>query len=267
MRTRTREGSKPLHVSLQHGPGPTLLVLHGLTGSSASWSRLAPLLAPHRLVIPDLLGFGRSPKPESSSYDLDAHCDALAPLIERWQPMALVAHSMGAVIALGLLDRFPELKSAVLICPALYESREHALISVKSAPLLQRLTLRSTPLAHLVCEITCMLRPILRPLAPLAAPGLPAEVARAGLDHSWPSYSRTLEAVVFSGVGLRLLNRVGCRVHIVAATRDRTVPIQILENVSNQVAALVRLDGDHEILLRQPKVVASAVHACLHELA
>ena len=66
--------------------------------------RTVPLLSDYRLFIPDLLGFRRSPKPDSP-YDLDAHCAVLAPLVVETQPSAAVGHSMGAVVALRLLQR------------------------------------------------------------------------------------------------------------------------------------------------------------------
>jgi pimeloyl-ACP methyl ester carboxylesterase len=166
---------------------------------------------------------------------------------------------MGAVVALGLLQRFPGIQGAVLICPALYESREHALKNIESAPLLQRLTLRSTRLAHVVCETACVLRPVLRPLAPLIAPGLPAEVARAGLDHTWASYSRTLESIVFSGIAWPLLREVGSRVHLLAALDDRTVPFSLLQSLSGLVREFVPQAGDHEVLLMNPAPVAEVV--------
>ena len=44
--------------------GPPLLLLHGYPQTHAIWHRVAQLLAPHhRLVIPDLRGYGRSSKP------------------------------------------------------------------------------------------------------------------------------------------------------------------------------------------------------------
>ena len=55
------------------GQGPTVLLLHGFDSSFLEFRRLAPLLASdHRLVIPDLHGFGFSPRPASADYDPEA---------------------------------------------------------------------------------------------------------------------------------------------------------------------------------------------------
>jgi len=63
------------------GAGPLVVALHGLGASSAYWDPLAQHLPDHRVVAPDALGFGRSPAPEDSPYDLDAHLEGLRPLL------------------------------------------------------------------------------------------------------------------------------------------------------------------------------------------
>ncbi|HEU4521247.1 MAG TPA: alpha/beta hydrolase [Thermoanaerobaculia bacterium] len=46
----------------ESGRGETMVLLHGIPGSSRTWSRVAELLSPRfRVLVPDLLGFGSSP--------------------------------------------------------------------------------------------------------------------------------------------------------------------------------------------------------------
>ena len=46
------------------GNGEALLLIHGMGGSSSSWSDVIPLLAKnYRVIAPDLLGHGESDKP------------------------------------------------------------------------------------------------------------------------------------------------------------------------------------------------------------
>jgi len=50
------------------GNGPPLLLLHGFPQTKAIWHRIAPKLAQfYTVVAPDLRGYGRSSKPQSSS--------------------------------------------------------------------------------------------------------------------------------------------------------------------------------------------------------
>jgi pimeloyl-ACP methyl ester carboxylesterase len=99
------------------GQGPTVLLLHGFDSSFLEFRRLAPLLASdHRLVIPDLHGFGFSPRPASADYDPEAvmrHLDALLP---RLGPgVGLIGASMGGAVAVELARRHPEVISRLLL--------------------------------------------------------------------------------------------------------------------------------------------------------
>src|SRR5215218_9483598 len=74
-----REG---LHEILLHGhrvfyrsagSGPVVVLVHGITSTSATWSNVLPYLAEHFTVIaPDLLGHGESAKPRGD-YSLGAY--------------------------------------------------------------------------------------------------------------------------------------------------------------------------------------------------
>jgi pimeloyl-ACP methyl ester carboxylesterase len=51
-------------ANLDEGAGEVLLLIHGMGGSSDSWSGVIPLLAKkYRVVAPDLLGHGKSDEP------------------------------------------------------------------------------------------------------------------------------------------------------------------------------------------------------------
>ena len=55
------------------GDGPLLVLIHGITSSSANWLPVMPLLAEHYTVLaPDLLGHGASAKPKGD-YSLGAY--------------------------------------------------------------------------------------------------------------------------------------------------------------------------------------------------
>jgi esterase len=92
------------------GQGPrTLLLLHGLFGSSANWLRIARQLEPDwRVVVPDLRNHGRSFHDPEVSYpalagDVQALLDALG--LER---AAVVGHSMGGKTAMWLALTAPD---------------------------------------------------------------------------------------------------------------------------------------------------------------
>ena len=107
------------------GAGPPLLMLHSGGGSSgAQWQRLASAFPDgHRIVAPDLIGFGRTgawPRPGEVTHDLQA--DLVAALIEGDGDGAVdvVGHSYGGATAVRLALRRPGLvRSLVLVEPLL----------------------------------------------------------------------------------------------------------------------------------------------------
>lgn len=88
---------------LEQGPteGDAVLMLHGISDSSFSFSRVLPLLpATMRVIVPDQRGHGDSDRP-SDSYSMDEFAlDALELLdVLKVPRVALVGHSMGSFIA------------------------------------------------------------------------------------------------------------------------------------------------------------------------
>jgi pimeloyl-ACP methyl ester carboxylesterase len=90
---------------------PPVLFLHGLTASRRYWiPRVFPLAAGRRLLVPDLPGFGLSPKPVAD-YTPSFFAEALLGLLDRepnTQKVSVVGHSLGAILALELLRHAPE---------------------------------------------------------------------------------------------------------------------------------------------------------------
>jgi pimeloyl-ACP methyl ester carboxylesterase len=90
--------------------GPVLVLIHGITGSSAHWEPIMPLLADRFIVIaPDLLGHGESAKPRGD-YSLGAYATGVRDLlIALGHPRAtVVGHSLGGGIAMQFAYQFPE---------------------------------------------------------------------------------------------------------------------------------------------------------------
>jgi pimeloyl-ACP methyl ester carboxylesterase len=112
--------------TLTFGPedGDPVILLHGLvSGNMATWytSIAIPLAASSRVVLYDLRGHGNSSLPQHG-FDLDSHVqDLLAVLnhcLVEHQPVDLVGHSMGALIALRFALRYPELVRRLVLVDA-----------------------------------------------------------------------------------------------------------------------------------------------------
>ncbi|MCT0202757.1 alpha/beta fold hydrolase [Synechococcus sp. CS-603] len=107
------------------GQGEPLLLLHGFDSSLLEFRRLAPLLASRaQLFIPDLFGFGFSPRCHDGPYSpagvlahLDALLEAIAGLDTR--PVGVIGASMGGAVAVELARRRPErIRRLLLLAPA-----------------------------------------------------------------------------------------------------------------------------------------------------
>ncbi len=109
------------------GDGPSLFLIHGAGGDCGTVGRLAESLAPDFTVIAyDRRGLSRSPRPtdwQQTSIEEQAD-DAVGLLRElRVAPAAVVGHSLGALIALELLLRHPDLvRRASLLDPGPLDS-------------------------------------------------------------------------------------------------------------------------------------------------
>ena len=94
----------------QAGSGPALVLIHGITSSSATWQRVIPYLARHFTVIaPDLAGHGDSDKPRGD-YSLGAHASSIRDLLVALghERASIVGHSLGGGIAMQFAYQFPE---------------------------------------------------------------------------------------------------------------------------------------------------------------
>ncbi|HJR73662.1 MAG TPA: alpha/beta fold hydrolase [Luteimonas sp.] len=90
---------------------PTLVLVHGYTGSKENWYRLAEALGRrYRLVIPDLPGWGESERKPGADYGYAAQAANLAAFIDKIEdrPVILVGHSMGGGVAAVTAARYPD---------------------------------------------------------------------------------------------------------------------------------------------------------------
>lgn len=97
------------------GAEPPLLLIHGFTDTSRSFSLLAPHLADRRLIIPDLRGHGASQG--SGAFRPADFADDIAGLIRRLRLVrpVLVGHSLGAMIAIEAAATHGELIGGLVL--------------------------------------------------------------------------------------------------------------------------------------------------------
>jgi pimeloyl-ACP methyl ester carboxylesterase len=93
------------------GAGEPIVLIHGFPTSSHLWLEVVAKLPPgHRVVVLDLLGFGRSDAPLHADYTIAAHAERLVRLLDalRIDRAYLVGHGTGGPIAMWAALNFPE---------------------------------------------------------------------------------------------------------------------------------------------------------------
>ncbi|MFC3322480.1 alpha/beta fold hydrolase [Mesorhizobium cantuariense] len=97
------------------GAEPALLLVHGFTDTSRSFSLLAPHLAGRRLIMPDLRGHGGSQAGKGCG--IADFADDIAELIRRLRldRPVVVGHSLGAMVAIALAGRHKELIGGLVV--------------------------------------------------------------------------------------------------------------------------------------------------------
>jgi pimeloyl-ACP methyl ester carboxylesterase len=92
------------------GTGPVVVLVHGITSTSATWANTLPYLAERFTVVaPDLLGHGESAKPRGD-YSLGAYASGIRDLLLALghERATFVGHSLGGGVAMQLAYQFPE---------------------------------------------------------------------------------------------------------------------------------------------------------------
>jgi pimeloyl-ACP methyl ester carboxylesterase len=107
------------------GEGPTVLMVHGLGGTSNFYQVQAEALAERcRVVRVDSAGAGRSPV--ADGIDIASHAEDLAAVLHRLgaDAAAVVGHSMGTLVVRELARRHPGKVSALALLGAVREPAE-----------------------------------------------------------------------------------------------------------------------------------------------
>ena len=93
------------------GAGEPVVFLHGFPTSSHLWSDVVPLVpAGHRVVVVDLLGYGRSDRPLGRPVGIRDHADRIIELLDLLgiNYACVVGHDIGGGIAQWLAVRYPQ---------------------------------------------------------------------------------------------------------------------------------------------------------------
>ncbi len=173
---------------VDRGAGPVVLLVHGFPLDHSMWSWQIDVLAEkHRVIVPDLPGFGRSPT-AGETMTMAAYADELAGLLDALQvnePVVFCGLSMGGYIAFSFVQRHAERLRGLVLCDtrAAADSSEAAANRYRQADQVLREgpgQLAETMLPRLLAASTAAERPeLLASLRQIAASNSAKGVAAA----------------------------------------------------------------------------------------
>lgn len=262
-------------ATAEEGTGPPVLFLHALGASSRYWQgRLGSLPDRYHCIMPDLLGFGHSPKP-AGAYTVEDHLVALRTTLALHrvadQRFVMVGHSLGAILAVEYASRFPEqVAGLVLISLPLYQRKDEAqAYIIEHGQWMARVTVLNGRIAHLVHLCVATFRPVLRYLVRHVDSGLPPDVAEDALLHTWRSYSGTLEQCILShNLNPALRDLPTIPILAIHGNDDPSAPVGPMQMLAatRPGMRLIRLPGGHHVFLTEQAACLTAIDRFVADL-
>jgi len=254
-----RRRKPALHVALDQGRGPVVVLVHGIASSSVTFENLVPLIRPdHRVIAVDLLGFGKSAAPAGSTFTLEEHVDYLARTLSRLdppKPFVLVGHSMGALIAgRYAAEHSRDLAGLVLVSPPIYLPPEIVGDPVDRAAMV--IYRRAYDFLRRNKSFTMWNAALLARLSPIE------DVLEVN-ERNWSAFVLSLEHSIESQTIITDIASTDAPIQVVYGTLDPfLVPgaLRIVERMRHVTTHRVE-GGNHVIGRRMARVVATAVDA------
>ena len=231
-----------------------IVLLHGLGATSDYFGDVYEGLAnTHRLVMPDLLGFGRSLDERRRDFGLDAHVDAVDGALESIglgrARVFVAAHSMGSAVALAWAGRHPERTTGVALwAPPVYADADEARRVGDDAGGMARLLFADQEWSQRICRWSCDHRNAAGWVMAAGSPRFPVDVSRRAALHSWEAFDGSLRSLVLSADWRRLFD-VEAPVTVFRGTDDEIGDRDALTAVAGG-ATVVDVEGaDHHVAL------------------
>lgn len=117
----------------EEGEGPAVVCVHGLGGSSNTWTPLMPALARHRVIRVDLPGSGRSQRVEGA-LSIEGYVETLLSVCARLGVTRAhwLGHSMGTIVVQHIAATQPKLVASAALFGPLIEPPEAARTAMKA---------------------------------------------------------------------------------------------------------------------------------------
>ncbi len=213
----------------EEGEGTAIVCVHGLGGSSNTWTPLMPCLARHRVIRVDLPGSGRSQRVEGP-LSIDGYVETLLSVCSRLGVARAhwIAHSMGTIVVQHIAASHPKLVSSVALFGPLIEPPEAARSAMRARAEKARegaAGMHEITLALLNAAISADTRQRL----PVAV----AFVRESLMRQDGEAYARSCEAL--AGAQAAAVDRIEAPVLLVTGDEDSVAPPQAIRAMADRL--------------------------------
>ncbi|CAA7028368.1 unnamed protein product [Microthlaspi erraticum] len=254
-----------------------VVFIHGFLSSSSFWTETVfpsfsnSAKSNYRLIAVDLLGYGRSPKPNDSLYTLREHLEMIEKSVishYKLKTFHIVAHSLGCVLALALAVKHPgAIKSLTLLAPPFYkvpkgvQPAQYVMRKVAPKNVWPPMQFGASLISwyeHIgrtVCLVLCKNHQLIESLTRLLTLNrMRTYLIEGFLCHTHNGSWHTLHNIIFGSGGKLesyldyVRDHVDCDVNIFHGGKDEVIPVECSYNVKTKVPhATVHVipDKDH----------------------
>jgi lipase len=219
------------------GTGTPVVALHGSASTGAQWRSLVDHLGPrHRVLTPDLAGYGRSGRP-AAPRTMATEAGFLRPLLDdAGEPVHLVGHSFGGAVALAVAITMPDrVRSLTLIEPAAFRlltggDPTDAVLGTEIAEVAR--SIRAEAQAGLRAEATA------RFIDYWTGPGAFSRSSARLQDFALAALDRVIDnfaALAAPGLTRMALERIGCPTLVVAGLETPLPALRTAEIVAETI--------------------------------
>ena len=213
------------------GEGPAVVCVHGLGGTSNTWTPLLPALARHRVIRVDLPGSGRSQRAEGA-LSIDRYVGALLDICARLNITRAhwVGHSMGTIVCQHVAAAHSKLVASVALFGPLIAPPEAARTAMKARAVKAR---EGAAGMHEITQalLNAALSADTRQRLPLAV----AFVRESLMRQDGDAYARSCEAL--AGAQAAAVDRIEAPVLLVTGDEDGVAPPQAVRAMADKLHA------------------------------
>ncbi|RZI77059.1 MAG: alpha/beta fold hydrolase [Variovorax sp.] len=213
----------------EEGEGPVVVCVHGLGGSSNTWTPLMPAMARHRVIRIDLPGSGRSQRVEGP-LTIERYVEAMLEVCTRMGVTRAhwVGHSMGTIVVQHIAVSQPKLVASVALFGPIVAPPDAARAAMKARAIKAR---EGAAGMHEITQglLNAAISADTRARLPIAA----AFVRESLMRQDGDAYARSCEAL--AGAQAAAVERIEAPVLLVTGDEDGVAPPQAVRAMADKL--------------------------------